>query len=82
MGTVVASWRRRFCRGAPAAGTVPRELLQQSAAAECVVRSQCSHFAKGTAMFIFPRSILAPLGALAVTVVIIVLDVLFTVGAP
>jgi len=39
-------------------------------------------FAKGAAMFIFPRPVLAPLVALTVSLLIVVLDVLFTVSAP
>jgi hypothetical protein len=33
-------------------------------------------------MFIFPRSIAAPLVALTVSALIVVLDALFTLGAP
>jgi len=33
-------------------------------------------------MFIFPRPVLAPLVALTVSLLIVVLDVLFTVSAP
>ena len=33
-------------------------------------------------MFIFPRSIAAPLAALTVLIVLVVLDVLLTVGMP
>ena len=33
-------------------------------------------------MFIFPRPVLAPLVALTVSLLIVVLDVFFTLGAP
>jgi hypothetical protein len=38
--------------------------------------------AKGAGMFIFPRSIVAPLVALTVSLLVVLLDVVLTVGTP